>query len=131
MNNNLFVCMFILLLSVGCFWQIFNVCELFFNFPTNVFIETTFDPLSKPLPALTFCATVVGDHSGLNSSDALEIESSKIKQKMFNRIILFGETGYSYSLQKDYLDNSVERISLNKYCITLNTLLSGLNFHQD
>ena len=120
----IFIVLFYSVLSLGCFWQIFNVCELYFKYPTNIFIETKFEPLSKPLPALTFCANI-GNNSGNLSSEALEFYSTKFKYEMFKSIIIKGDDGKSTSMKEDYLSHAIERISLQYYCITINSILTG------
>ena len=117
---------FKLILCLGCFWQICDVCHMYFKYPTNVFIETTFDPLSKPLPALTFCVNI-GPHNISNTSALLEIESSKYKYNTFRDIYISGENG-SKDLKEEYLANAIESISMTFYCITFNSLLSGSIF---
>ena len=123
MSQNILIISFTAILSIGCFWQIVKVCEFYFNYPTNVFIDTTFDPISKPLPALTFCIRIY-DNLGLNSSYALEIQSSMFKYEVFHAIYIQGESNRR-NLTDDYLDSVIERIALKYYCITFNSLLSG------
>ena len=122
-DENLYALVFVMVLSIGCFWQIYSVCDLFFKYPTNVFIETNFDPLTKEVPALTFVKNI-RLRSGENSTVAMETDSSKIKNQLFSRIYIYNSTG-TYDLKKEYLDNAVERISLSYYSITFNSLLTG------
>ena len=114
---------FKLILCLGCFWQIFDVCHMYFKYPTNVSIETTFDPLSKPLPALTFCVNI-GWNDVLNKSALLEIQSSRFKYNTFRYIHIQGSNG-SKDLKDEYLANAIESTSFTYYCITFNSLLSG------
>ena len=122
-NQNCVLVCFVSILSIGCFWQIFNVCDLYFKYPTNVFIDTDFDPLTKPVPALTF-VKYIGPHSGQQSADALELASNQTKSQFFKRIYLFNYTRPIF-LTKEYLDNAIERISHGYYSITFNSLLTG------
>src|SRR5690348_14487133 len=78
--------LFYLSLSVGCFWQILNICKLYFNYPTNVFIETRFEAFSQTLPAPTFCTNIMTYNSGKNSSSALDIYSKEFKENTFHTI---------------------------------------------
>ena len=118
---------FKLMLCLGCFWQICDVCHMYFKYPTNVFIDTTFDPLSKPLPALTFCADI-GVHNISNTSALLETASSRFKYNMFKYIYIKGVNG-TEDMKEEYLANAIESTSLKYYCITLNSLLSGTYFN--
>ena len=111
------------MLWLGCFWQICDVCHMYFKYPTNVFIDTTFDPLSKPLPALTFCANI-GWHDVLNTSALLEIESSRFKYNTFRYIYIRGENGIR-DMKEEYLASAIESTSYKYYCIAFNSLLSG------
>ena len=119
-NQKIFKLIFYLLLTFGCFWQIFNVCELYFSFNTNVFIETKIDVLAKQMPALSLC-TVTEEHNGMNSTIALEIEANNYKNIMINDI----KRAWSYSVKNFFLKNVIERIGQANYCITLNSLLKG------
>ena len=117
--------LFYCVLSFGCFWQIFNVCDLYFKYPTNIFIDTKFEPLSKPLPALSFCCNIGVKLENNLSSEALEYYSTKFKHQMFKSIVIYGD-GSEADIKETYLSKGFERISLQYYCITLNTLLTGI-----
>ena len=125
--NAIISVLFKLMLCLGCFWQICDVCHMYFEYPTNVFIDTTFDPLSKPLPALTFC-TEMESHNILNTSALLEFESSKYKYNIFIDIQIMGDNG-AKDMKEEYLANAIESTSYKYYCITLNSLLSGTFFN--
>ena len=125
LKERLFKIIFILVLLMGCFWQMVKVCESYFNYPTNVFIETTVDPYSKPLPALTLC-TNDGAMWGRNSSEVFELKSNKFKYEMIKDIVIRGEGGgVTRSLLDHYINNAIERISFDYYCITFNSMLAG------
>ena len=120
-----FLLIFYAVLLFGCFWQIFNVCQLFLDFETNIFIETKFDSLENRLPALSLCMTLKTTNDGLNSTHAFE-RSSRHFRNSFVYITKIYRSGKRKDLTKLYLYNSIERVSLQYYCITVNTTkLSG------
>ena len=122
-----FLLIFYAVLSFGCFWQIFNVCQLFLNFETNIFIDTKFDSLENRLPALSLCMTLKTSNDGLNSTQAFERSSRQFRDS-FVYITRVNRSGKKRDLMKLYLENSIERVSSLYYCITFNsTKLSGQN----
>lgn len=123
-NRAVILFIFNIILFAGCFWQIINVCKLYFNYPVNIFIDTKFNVLTQRLPALTFCSNVGNMSEGKNSSDALEHASKMFKDEMFSMIIV-GRAAKDQDLMSEYLNHSIERISLEFYCITLNSFLTG------
>ena len=128
-NQTIFVMIFYTILSVGCFWQIFNVCSLYLEYKTNVFIDTNFDSVVSPLPAITFCGELKQFNDGLNSSYALDKASKEFKLEIIKNIAIIRPIGRQ-NVRNWLLSRSLERISYDRYCITINTNLSGLkNFY--
>ena len=121
-----FLSIFCAVLSFGCFWHIFNVCQLFLDFETNISIDTKFNALVKRLPALSFCMILKEHaHQGLNSIQALENASGQFRDS-FVHISKVYRGLKRIDLTKSYLDNSLERVDYDHYCITFNTTkLSG------
>ena len=130
MNRRIiFLLIFNSVLLFGCFWQIFNVCQLFLDFETNIFIDTKFDALKNRIPTLSLCMTLKDHaHQGLNSTKAFDQAS----EKFGNSFIYISKVYRSLNrtdLTKAYLDNSIERVDYEHYCITFNTTkLSGSVF---
>ena len=117
---------FIYLLIIGCFWQILTISEFYFNYPTNVFIETKFDAIQKPLPAMSFCTVLPSNHTFNESSDVLK--AYKVEELMNST--LHSTRG---TLLQDYSayfwEKAIELSSNQFYCFTLNSLRKG-NFEQ-
>ena len=113
---------FIFLLIIGCFWQILTISEFYFNYPTNVFIETKFDAIEKPLPAISFCTLLSCNHTFNESSDVLK--AYKVEELMNSTInsmrgaILLDNSAY-------FWETAVEMASNQFYCFTLNSLRKG------
>ena len=128
-RNTVFVIIFNSLLTFGCFWHLLNVCKLYFEYPTSISMDTKIDPFSKPVPAITL-VTNIGHHSFVNSTDVMKNESAKFKYKMFKSILIERPSGQRYSLLREYLASSIERISESFYSITLNSVIKGL-IYQD
>src|SRR6201996_7447923 len=59
-KNKLPFIAFILILGLGCFMQIYSICELFFSYPTVTLSEANFDVSAIPFPSMTFC-TYIGN----------------------------------------------------------------------
>src|SRR5882724_5526466 len=95
-------------LSVGCFWQIYTICEMFFNYPTNIQIETNFNQMDKTLPAMTLCANIGNNAKGRTSKVVLE--NMPIKD-IFQSMTIDGEHIKDY-----YIMNSIEFVSYKYYC---------------
>src|SRR5690348_15983521 len=112
-NKKIFKIIFMFLLILGCFWQTIYVCDLYFKYPTNIFIETNFQPLTT-VPALTFMRTA--QHSNRKSSDALEIDSNKSKT-LFQKLYLRKSVGME-DFTEEYFKSAIELVSVNQYSIT-------------
>ena len=56
-KNNLLFIAFVLALSLGCFSQIYSICELFFSFPTVVLSKA--NVFEIPLTSLTLCTDII------------------------------------------------------------------------
>ena len=128
MNSRIiFLSIFYAVLLFGCFWQIFNVCKLFLDFETNIFIETKFDSLENRLPALSFCMILKPSHEGMNSTHAFEYSSRFFRDSFYKITKIYGDEKIELKeLNKSYLENSIERVDYERYCITFNTTkLSG------
>ena len=117
------ICLF---LSFGCFYQILDICRLYYEYPTNIFIETNFNSVVNTFPAITFCTKLKPFNDGLNNSYALDKASKNVKQKLFNDMFI---QRYSPSkttrVGKEFLNKSSERISYGKYCFSFNFKISG------
>ena len=126
MNSRIiFLLIFYAVLLFGCFWQIFNVCQLFLDFETNIFIETKFNSLENRLPALSFCMLLKPTHERMNSTHAFEY-SSRFFRDSFYKITKIYQGDKRREVNESYLENSIERIDYERYCITFNTTkLSG------
>ena len=113
---------FIFLLIIGCFWQILTISEFYFKYPTNVFIETKFDAIEKPLPAMSFCTLLPSNHTFNESSDVLK--AFKVEELMNSTVVSMKG--------KQLVDNSAyfwktaaEMVSNQFYCFTLNSMRKG------
>ena len=105
-------------LSIGCFLQILAISEFYFNYPTNVFIETKFDAISRQLPAISFCYF----HSNANNSDEV-FEKYNIKH-IFKTSICRNGNQYR-NLSSDFWPNKIELVTREFYCFTLNSNING------
>ena len=123
-DHAIFVFIYYIILSLGCVWQIYNVCSLYFEYKTNVFIDTDFDSVNSSLPAITFCGQLKHPNDNLNSSYALDKASKAFKFEMIRNIEIIRPSGRQ-NVRNWLLSRSIERISYDCYCITINSMLSG------
>ena len=117
-----------ILLSFGCFYQILDVCKLYFEYPTNIFIESNFDFLVNTLPAITFSVKLKAFNDGLNSTHSLNKASQVFKHKLFKSIII-EKRNVTKNMKNIYLNKAIERINFDRYFITFNSKLTGRNFN--
>ena len=110
------------ILSMGCFWQIFIIFDLYFTFPTNVFIESKFDSIEKPLPAITLCYDIGNQSLGRKTDEVLH---SCLLDNEFQIFISKNGGGIEKNLTHFYMSTCRRYITFNYYCITLNSLLQG------
>ena len=110
------------LLSLGCVYQLYRVCGLYFDYPTNVVIETQFDSIEKPLPAITVCHNIGEWAHGRPSNQVLE--EFKI-EPIINVSICENEGQVQQDLTQHFWKNRIEFTMLNHYCITFNSILNG------
>ena len=115
-----------LFLGFGCFYQILDICRLYYEYPTNIFIETNFNSVVNTFPAITFCTQLKPSNDGLNSTFALN-EASKRLKKLFKQIWI-RRPSKNTDVKKQFLDKSIERISYGRYCISFNFKISGIFF---
>ena len=115
---------FISALIIGCFWQILTISEFYFNYPTNVFIETKFDAIEKPLPAMSFCTVLPSNHTFNESYDVLK--AFKVEELMNSTVLsMRGKLLLDNSVY--FWETAVELASNQFYCFTLNSLRKGYN----
>ena len=110
-------------LNIGCFWQMVSICSLYFNYPTNIFIDTKFDVFEQTVPALTFCTSVGQTHRGKNTSTHLFDNFSlntTIEQISINSL-----ADQVDIITDQYLSSVIESVSINYYCFTLNSQVKG------
>ena len=111
----------ILVLNLGCFWQIVFICQLFFSYPTNVFIETQFDVFEMELPSLTFCAEIGNSSRGKTAEEALR--TFKIEE--FVEEVSYFNSGNEKQQNFNIMKHSIETMSMMYYCFTLNSYKQG------
>ena len=118
---------FISILTMGCFYQIYTICEMFFNYPTNVLIDTKFDAIERPLPAISFC-TKYRTRDRILRSNSRDIYA-QIQRDQFKQMVTANINSNSFRLIENvssYIwQNSVDTISLTHYCLTINSLMKG------
>ena len=110
------------ILSMGCFWQSLKIFDLYFTFPTNVFIESKFDSIEKPLPAITLCYDIGNQSLGRKTDEVL---NSCLLDNEFQIFISKNGGGIERNLTHFYMNTCRRYITFNYYCITLNSLLQG------
>src|SRR5882724_9871340 len=105
-----------LIIMSGSLYQLISVCNLFFSYPTNIFIEKTkFHTFGRQLPAMTFCCNVGNIPLGNKSREILS--SFKIQHIIHNMFVESTDGIYkSPELSAYYLDkNIIESISSKYY----------------
>ena len=130
LKEHVSISIYILFLSIGCFWQILDVCEMYYNYPTNIFIETEFETLVQPIPAMTFCFPHGLNSNGKNSSDFFE-ELGDWKNNLFSYIAVTSITDQTdpIPIKDKLLAHAIERVGQYYYCLTLNSKLKS-EFYQ-
>ena len=113
-----------LFLSFGCFYQILDICQLYYEYPTNVFIETNFNSDVNSFQAITLCTQLKPSNDGFNSTYALDKVSKLLKGKFINNLAI-RRAFEQLDVTDEYLNNSIERISYDRYCISFNSKKSG------
>ena len=117
-NQNLLKSILIIILAIGCLWQVETISEFYFNYPTNVFIETKFDAIRRQMPAISFCHF----HENANNSDQV-FEKYNI-EGIFLTSISNSEDQYR-NLSNDFWPNKIEIVTRDFYCFTLNSGING------
>ena len=113
---------FISVLTMGCFYQIYTICEMFFKYPTNVLIETKFDAIERKIPVISICSTYQRKYPGVNSGDIFA--QIQLKQMLIARVS--SNSFHSIKNVSSYIwQNSIEVLSSTHYCLTTNSLMKG------
>ena len=118
----MFTVIMLSILLFGSLYHISSICMLFFSYPTNIFIETKFDSYDRQLPSMTFCCNIQNITRGKTTTELFGlIEKDKYIHNVY--------TTYSHepqvNLTQFVLDHLFESISLNNYCFTINSQLTG------
>ena len=116
--QNLFKFTLVTILGIGCFWQILTISEFYFNYPTNVFIETKFDAIQRQLPAISFC------HYHPNASNSDQIFERYSVEHIF-KASLSNSENQDRDLSGDFWPNKIEMVTREFYCFTLNSNING------
>ena len=113
-KNNLPFIAFVLALGIGCFSQIYSICELFFSFPTVVLSEANFDVFEIPLPSITLCTDISNRSHGKASEDVFKTFniSKTIDWIRYNEI----ENNHYKTIFNP--DQIIEVLSMSYYCVT-------------
>src|SRR5882724_11458291 len=117
-KNTFLILILYTFLSVGCFWQTFTVFKMYFNYPTNIQIETKFNAFERPLPVMTFCgwASLAGSRMSQDTFDGWKLQD------------VIAEISIGHNKMTDYFINTaIESITQNDYCFTINSPLKGKN----
>ena len=110
-------------LSICCFWQIVSICSLYFNYPTNIFIDTNFDVFEQTLPALTFCTRIGTEHRGQNTSS--DLFDMHLVNQTIQEISVSSFAREEEVVTDRYLSSLIESLSIYYYCFTINSQLKG------
>ena len=122
--KNFFNMTTIILLCLGCSWQIITIFQLYFSYPTNVFIETKFDAKERQFPAISFCNQQDLEYGQIFNSSGLVFDQYTIEEIVrVKRLDLLNRP--MINLTSYFLENSIETASEQFYCLTLNSRLKG------
>jgi hypothetical protein len=109
------------IMSVGCIWQLVSICQLYFEYPTIVSIETKFENSNLELPAITFCTENLNRGIDIRES----FKRTNIKDILKRSEI---ETETHEVIHEESIETVIEIINSDYYCFTLNSLMKGENF---
>ena len=122
--KNLFNLTTIILLCLGCSWQIITIFQLYFSYPTNVFIETKFDAMERQFPAISFCNQHAHEYGKIFNSSDLVFDQYTIEEIVRVETVDFLDRPM-INLTSYFVEKSIETASQQFYCLTLNSRLKG------
>ena len=122
--NKMFKIVFYFLLAIGCIAHSYQICELYYSYPTIVSSETQFENIDNVLPAITICGYIDQSNRKLNINDFY----NKINAKQhFKNASLYRDTTFKKDITSDVLKSLIFAINSHYYCLTINSRIKGKN----
>ena len=111
-----------LTMIICCSWQISTIFEFYLSYPTTIFIDTKFNKMEEQLPAISFCHWGGKDvlvNTSKASFDKFNLNSIlNVSVQLAQRELIRDLTSY-------FWENSLECVSQEYYCFTLNSFVKG------
>jgi hypothetical protein len=111
------------ILLIGCVYQTYYICRLYYSYPTIVSTETQFVNYDREFPAITFCVSFNKMKKGLTLNESLNL----IKAKTFiSGVFIFKSTETLLNVTEGVQNSIVTVINSRYYCQTINYELKGM-----
>ncbi len=111
------------ILLIGCVYQTYYICHLYYSYPTIVSTETQFANYDRELPAITFSVMFDGMKEGLTLNKSFDsIYAKTLISGAF--IHKPGET--LHNITEDIQNSIIAVINSRYYCLTINSQMEGM-----
>ncbi len=116
---------FYVVLTFGCIYQLYHICELYLRYPTIVSTETEFIYDNNQLPAFSICGNIVNSTEGLTINETyVKLNSKKfIKESRIGTYFIKEQ-----NITKDINDSVIFSMNTQYFCYTINSKLKCMYF---
>ena len=121
--NKIIKIVFSFLLTIGCIAHVYQMCELYYSYPTIVSSETQFENIDNVFPAITICVNNKISNKILTTNETFYQIKNQI---LITNASIYSDLKNSEDITSDILNTMI--ISVNNYfnCLTINSLMKGI-----